>query len=119
MDLGQFKEYISKFPEGKIFTYGISKPFSWRGSYDEVAFAILESEMSRDDILSQINRALNGVFEGYKGGAFSYYESTKVNFEETIRNYTDGGYAGEWIAKIESTTAYKSQEERLVNLAFN
>jgi len=51
MELKEFKQHIESFPKGTKFSYGISKPFSWRGSYDEVAFSIIENEISREDIL--------------------------------------------------------------------
>ena len=46
MELKNLKDYISSFPNETVFKYGISKPFSWRGSYDEVAFSI-ETPMTR------------------------------------------------------------------------
>lgn len=118
MTLGEFKNYIESFPEGKIFDYGISEPFSWRGSYDEVAFQIIQQPMERDEILAKINTAYKQVFQGYKGGDYTYNDYTYIHFEEGIRYYTDGGYCAEMIAKIEGSKPYKSQETRLVNIAF-
>jgi len=61
MTLGQFKNYVKGFEMGKLFNYGISEPFSWRGSYNEVAFEILTQPMSREQILNNIEYAKNGV----------------------------------------------------------
>lgn len=119
MELKDFKEYILKFPKGKIFNYGISEPFSWRGSYDEVAFAITESPMTREDILTNIEFAYSEIFYGYKGGEYTYKDWTKINFEEEgSRNYSDGDYTAKLISKIENSEVFKSQEERLIKLAF-
>ena len=68
MELKDFKQHISNFPKGTVFNYGISKPFSWRGSYDEVAFSLVESQMTREEILSNIELAYTETFNGYKGG---------------------------------------------------
>lgn len=119
MELKEFKQHIESFPKGTKFSYGISKPFSWRGSYDEVAFSIIENKMSREDILKNIELAYTETFYGYKGGTYKYEDYTTVNFEEEgSRNYSDGKYVAEMIAKIENSEEYRSQEERLVKLAF-
>ncbi len=92
MVLKQFKEYFEKFPNGTSFRFGISEPFSWRGVYSEVAFEILETPMSKEEILSNINAAYDGEFEGWKGGTYSYNKNTTIHFEKDYGSYTDGGY---------------------------
>lgn len=120
MNLQELNQHFLDFKQGTRFKYGISEPFSWRGSYDEVAFAILHEPMTREQILSNIEQAYNKTFFGYKGGKFEYDDFTTVNFEEEgSRNYSDGGYTANMIAKIEGTTPYSSQETRLIKLAFN
>lgn len=120
MMLKEFKEHILSFPDGTQFCFGITKPFSWRGAYDEVAFSIVESPMTREEILANIELAYINTFYGYKSGEYKYGDFTTVNFEkEGSRNYSDGRYVAEMIAKIENTETYQSQQERLVKLAFN
>lgn len=120
MTLKELKDHIESFPFGNNFEYGITKPFSWRGSYDEVAFAIVKSPMTREEVLENIELAYNNTFFGYKGGEYRYEDWTTVNFEEEgSRNYSDGGYVARMISEIENGKEYKSQEERLVNLIFN
>ena len=119
MELKEFKQHIEQVETGKTFDYGISEPFSWRGSYNEVAFEILEQTMTRDEILANINKAYEGSFYGYKGGEYTYKDYTEVHFEEDTSRYTDGGYCAEMIAKIEGGETYQSQEMRLVKLAFS
>ena len=118
MRLKDFKDYIEAFPEGTIFNFGISVPFSWRGSYTEVAFELLQSEMSREGVLTRIELAYERTFNGYRGGDYQYNDYTRVNFEEDYSCYSDGQYVAEWIAKIEQSDIYQSQEERLIKLAF-
>ena len=118
MELDQFKEYIESIEEGTVFAYGISEPFSWRGSYCEVAFDITEEPSTREEVLVNIEKAYTGDFYGYKGGKYSYHGFTEVHFERDYGSWTDGGYCGTWIAKIEGSERYRSQEERLANLAF-
>lgn len=118
MKLLEFKNYILAFPLGQTFNYGISKPFSWRGSYDEVAFSIIESPSTREEILKNINLAYTETFYGYKGGEYEYNDFTYIHFEGGIQNYTNGEYVAEMIAKIENAAVYQSQEHRLVSLAF-
>ncbi len=120
MTLEELRDHIDGFPAKTVFKFGLSKPFSWRGSYDEVAFSIVEAPMSKQEVLSVINEALTLTFFGYKGGEYKYNLSTKVNFEGGgYSNYTDGGYTSEMISKITKTPLYRTQEERLVKIAFN
>ena len=117
MNLKEFKEQIEKSAVGKIFSYGISEPFAWRGYYEQVAFNMLERQMTREEILSNIEKAYTKEFRGYKGGYYTYDDFTEVNFEYDNSSYSDGGYCSNWIAKLEGP--YISQEMRLVKLAFN
>lgn len=119
MTLKEFKDYINGFPNGTEFDFGVSEPFSWRGSYDEVAFDIMEQKMSKENILKNIELAYTETHFGYKGGEYQYKDYTDIHFEESCGRYTDGGYCANWIAKIEQSVPYQSQEERLVKLAFN
>ena len=119
MELKNLKKHISSFPKGTQFKYGLSKPFSWRGSYDEVAFSIVEAPMTREEILTNIELAYTETVHGYKGGEYRYHDWTTVNFEEEgSRNYSDGDYTSKMIAKINQFVVYKSPEELLINLVF-
>lgn len=119
MNLGEFEKYIKSFPEGTTFKYGISEPFSWRGVYAEVAFQMLEESMTKEQILERIQKALTDTFIGYKGGEYNYNKYTNVNFEADYGRWTEGNYTARWIAKLEKTEPYQSQEERLIKLAFS
>lgn len=118
MELKEFKQQIERAEAGKTFDFGISEPFSWRGIYAEVAFELLEQPMTREEILNNIDMAYKETFNGYKGGYYEYEDNTKVHFESDYGSWTDGDYCAKWIAKIEDNEPYKSQEMRLVKLAF-
>ena len=118
MNLVDFKNYINEFSSGTKFEFSISHPFSWRGSYDEVAFEILQTESTKEDVLKMIDKAYTEKFYGYKGGEYRFDDYTPVNFEEGSGRYTDGGYCANWIAKIEEKPAYESQEKRLISMIF-
>ena len=118
MKLKEFKQQIKQAETGKTFDYGISEPFSWRGSYDEVAFELLEQPMTREEILANIEKAYTEEFRGYKGGNYTYNDYTDVNFEYDTSSYSNGIYCANWIARIEGDGPYESQEMRLVKLAF-
>ena len=119
MDLGEFKRHIEGTKKGTKFEYGISNPFSWRGSYDEVAFSIIETASTREEILEKIEEALTGVFYGWKGGEYKYQSYTTVNFEEGEGRYSDGEYCLEIIKKIDGEETPKTLEGRVVKLAFS
>lgn len=92
MTLKELKDFFENQPAGKQFQFSISRPFSWRGSYDEIAFSIEETESSREDILNNIKEAYIGYFTGYKGGEYKYSDDTTVNFEEDYSRWSDGSY---------------------------
>lgn len=119
MELRELKEQIERTGNGRTFEYGISEPFSWRGSYDEVAFRIIEQPMTREEILINIQKAYIETFMGHKGGEYKYSDRTKIHFEEDRSRCTDGIYCAEMIAKIEGNDICESQEARLVKLICN
>jgi hypothetical protein len=119
MNLLEFKNHIQTFPDGFVFNYGISEPFSWRGVYAEVAFEMLDMRMSKEDVLANIEKAYTETFCGYKGGEYIYNDYTDIHFETDYRSWTDGRYVSQWISKIEEKEEYQSQEARLVKLSFN
>lgn len=117
MKLEEFKKHFET-SKAESFDYGISEPFSWRGSYDEVAFEILEDQMDKSEILRRINMAYTEQFHGYKGGEYRYNDYTEIHFECGHGSWSDGWYCANIIAEIEGSF-YQDQEERLVKLAFN
>jgi len=119
MNLGEFRDQIEKSGHKTIFPHGVSEPFSWRGSYHEVAFHILYKEpMSREDILSRIDMALDNIFRGFKGGGYQFNRDTNVNFEYGVSSYSDGRYCENLLHNLESDLPYKSNEQMVVDLAF-
>ena len=119
MKLKDFKKHIESFSDGAKFDFGISKPFSWRGVYEKVAFGMIEQPMTKEEILTNINLAYTETFRGYKGGEYRYNDHTYVHFESDYGSWSDGDYVSRWIAKIEKIEEYQSQEEKLVKLAFS
>lgn len=94
MIIKELLEHIESFPNGHVFDYSLSNPFSWRSSYDEVAFSILDIKSTKEDVLAEINKVFNETFTGWKGGEYSYDNHTTVNFEESEGSYSDGSYLG-------------------------
>lgn len=117
MALFELRQYVLSLPEESKFKFALSYPFSWRGSYAEVCFSILEEESTREELLVKINDAY-GTFQGWKGGDFTFDDNTDVNFEKSHGAYTDGGYTQEIISQIIQQPSFASQELRLVSLAF-
>jgi len=114
------KKILKEVERGKSMTEGMLE--------DEEAFPKMVPQMIKigeetgrtSEILENIEKAYTEQFYGYKGGEYRYSDYTTVNFEkEGSRNYSDGGYCSEMIAKLECTMPFKSQEERLVKLAFS
>ena len=118
MNLKEFKDHIEKFADGYVFDFTLSRPFSWRGIYAEVAFAIEKEPSTKEQVLESINEAYSNEFYGYKGGYFYYDDRTDVHFESDSSSYTDGDYVRLKISEIEERDYYPDEETRLITLAF-
>ena len=67
-------------PETRV-PFGLGNPHSWRGSYDEIAFEIVENTTVGE--MLQTARAVEGqVMEGYKGGEYRMTLDTAVNIDD-------------------------------------
>lgn len=119
MTLGELKKHFQSKPDGTVFDYSLSDPFSWRGVYAEVCFSVTEDKSTKEENISKIEDALTNVFEGWKGGDYRYTEDTTVNFEETQRNWSDGDYVREMISVIEGSENFPDDETKLIRLAFS
>jgi hypothetical protein len=87
MTLGEFIEILEKYdPKIKLPT-GLGNPHSWRGSYDEIAFEIVENT-TVGEMLKAAQSIDGEVKTGYKGGEFRMNRDTPIN----IDNY--GSYTG-------------------------
>lgn len=85
MTILDLKNYFENTENPKFF---IENVFSWRGSYDEVAFTPTLIG-TREESLKQINLALTEIFDGWKGGEFTYSEYTTIHFENAKENCND------------------------------
>lgn len=117
--LKDLKEWIEGLPKDKVFSYGLSSPFSWRGSYNEVAFSIDRRDTTRKELLDSIWQAYNLTFMGWKGDEYRYDDHTPVHFEEEFGSYSEGKYCAEKIADIKGGEIFYSQEERLIKKVFS
>ena len=86
MDLQQLIDTLSAHPDqDAVFKIGFKNPDSWRGSYDEIAFAPAK-DVPLALMLKQAEACLGSTFTGYKGGEFTMEKHTPIH----IDNY------GEW-----------------------
>lgn len=83
------KELKNYFEDTVNLKFYLTDVFSWRGSYDEVAFTP-SKQGSRKESLTLIERALTEVFRGWKGGHYVYDETTEVHFEREPGIYSAG-----------------------------
>ena len=118
MKLGQLKEMFSRLDPNTELQYGISEPFSWRGSYDEVAFSF-EPLVNVKTCLERIDMAMSQTFYGYKGGEYKYYADTPVNFEPTISFWSDGEYCENMISVLLDQPEQNDREKYVISLLIN
>lgn len=77
-----YEDLIKKYGKNIVPHIGIVDVFSWRGSYDEVAFT-LGTDVSLEDSYELVKKAYTSTFEGYKGGSYKYNNTTPIHFEES------------------------------------
>ena len=118
MTLKEFREHIESFPLNTEFKNGISAPFSWRGSYNEVAFTLFLDIATREEILDKISMAYEGLFSGWKGGEYRCGDNTPIHFEAGSGYYSDGQYSKNLIDYFTIRNYGGNTDRRLVKLAF-
>lgn len=100
MILQNLIKFVQGLDDNKIYKYGLSYPFSWRGKYDEVCFSIEYGNFTKDQMMVNLVCATLDTFEGYKGGEYTYDLQTRVNFEEDYGSYSDGEYENKYFMKF-------------------
>lgn len=85
MTIQDLKTYFETAEKPTFFLVDV---FSWRGSYNEVAFEP-SREGTREESLKQIERAIEESFVGWKGGCYTYSLNTEVHFENCHSAFTD------------------------------
>ena len=77
MELGKLISMLEKEPPENIVHSGFGKPRSYRGYYDQVAFEPV-AETTVGQMLQHALSALEGEFQGYKGGTYTYHRATEA-----------------------------------------
>ena len=85
MTLGELIDYLKALPPSQAVHHGFSRPHSYRGCYEQLAFEPTP-DTTVGAMLACAIEALGKTFTGYKGG-----------------NYTMGGYIDCWIAEYGNT----------------
>lgn len=80
MKLGQYIKILEDLDQNKTVSMGLGNPHCWRGSYDEVSFEPV-GPVKVSIMLSDAKSALDGVYQGWKGGEFTFDENTKVHVD--------------------------------------
>jgi len=80
MILGEYIELLKSKPKDMKVKKGLGNAHSWRGSYSEVAFEIVENT-TVGEMLEQAEHALERPFTGWKGGDFSFDKNTDINID--------------------------------------
>lgn len=82
MLLGDLKLFLLTLPQDAVIRHGFGEPRSYRGDYSECAFEPAE-RVTVASMVAHVERALSGeVFEGYKGGEYTFNEVTPCYIEE-------------------------------------
>ena len=89
MTLGEYIEMLEKYDPHTMLKKGLSKPDSWRGSYNECSFAVVENITVGEMIKSAKDFLKKGRMTGYKGGVFEVTEYTDINID-SYSEWSDG-----------------------------
>lgn len=77
MTLGKLIATLEGMPK-KMKIEGITNPHSYRGYYEDLAFALDDKKITVSNVLKMCRSAMGKVFIGYKGGEFVMGELTPV-----------------------------------------
>lgn len=101
MTIKELYDKIESWPED-IMNFCITDVFSWRGVYAEPACSLSCIQTLKQDNLHMLNRLINEIFNGWKGGKYKYYSTDTLNFECEKSSYSDGKYIMNFLAKNHS-----------------
>lgn len=101
MTIRELYKKIESWPED-IMNFRITDIFSWRGVYAEPACSLDCIPTLRRDNLHMLNRLINEVFDGWKGGEYTYCSTDTIHFESGEGSYSDGDYIISFLAKNHS-----------------
>lgn len=76
--LGILADLLDALPGDAVVSNGFDHPHSWRGIYAEVAFQ-RATNVRVSAMRADVERALTEVFEGWKGGDYSYDRYTPAH----------------------------------------
>jgi hypothetical protein len=77
MPLGALRDALSALP-GTWRVEGFGQPHSYRGYYDQIAFAPDGGSESAKDLAARVADSVGATFTGWKGGEFTMDENTPV-----------------------------------------
>lgn len=89
MTIRDLREKIESWPETTM-PFCIKDVFSWRGVYAEPACSISTRETSKEDNLFMLDTLTSDIFEGWKGGEYSYHDYDDIHFEVSDGSWSDG-----------------------------
>ena len=101
MQLSKLITWLKSKPVNLVIPRGLGfgEPMSYRGYYDQVAFAPIGTETTIGAMLEHAKSAMGATFTGYKGGEFTMTGSTEC-----------------WIADYGETVEYPITEADLIRM---
>lgn len=118
MTIKDMENIIESYPEDTM-PFKIEDEWSWRGIYDQACIGISIEETSKQDNLKELSNLLKYPFDGWKGGEFSYEESTLIHFENSWGEATtfdeDSCYFVQFIKNNEDNPFIQHMIEYFVN----
>ena len=89
MTLGEYIKILENVEDkNKMLKKGLGDPDSWRGSYEELAFDIVEN-ITIQEMIDCAKNCIGKQFTGYKGGKYIFDEDTTINID-SYGDYTCG-----------------------------
>jgi len=112
LTLQELIDYLSAAPQGVYAPDGFSTGYSYRGIYDDVAFAPA-TNVSVSEMLAAARAALNTQFPGYKGGTYTMTADTLCWIAD--RDSGDGlPITREWLDAMIRSAGYETRDAWLV-----
>ena len=78
MTLGEIINKLKEYDPETQLNLGFTEPHSYRGYYEQLAFEPCKNT-TIGRMLECCKKAKSGIFEGYKGGEYTYDDDTECN----------------------------------------
>ncbi len=99
MRLEEYIQTLKGFDPNLKLEKGLSNPHSWRGSYDQLSFEIVDN-ITIGEMLKVAEGCIGKIFYGWKGGEYLMDQYSQINVEVESGKCSSGATLFSWFLEL-------------------